>query len=380
MSLKNLIFKNIHKNNLIYNACWEDPRCDRELLDVDADSEIVMITSAGCNALDYLLDNPKNIHCIDMNPRQNALLELKLSVFRNAGFDELYQLFGRGVCRDAETIYRHKLRSDMPEFAQKYWDKNMNFFEGGKIRKTFYYHGATGVMAWALSSYLKAQKELYKNIQRLLNAESFDIQRELYYQLEPLLLKGSVQWFMNRPIAMYMLGVPDSQISLFKNSESGASGFIRQCMRNVFTQLPVKDNYFWKVYLEGSYSPDCCPNYLKEENFNIIRNRVNRVKTYNTTVSDFLIKEPNSYSHYVLLDHQDWLAANEKLALEEEWRHILKNSKKGTKTLLRSASAEINFFPDFVEKSITFEKDRTNCQHQKDRVGTYASVYLGVVK
>lgn len=62
------VFRQVHSNNLVYNTCWEDPRCDRELMQFDTDSEIVMITSAGCNALDYLLDRPSAIHCVDVNP------------------------------------------------------------------------------------------------------------------------------------------------------------------------------------------------------------------------------------------------------------------------------------------------------------------------
>jgi S-adenosylmethionine-diacylgycerolhomoserine-N-methlytransferase len=46
-------------------------------MELDRHSSVVMITSAGCNALDYLLDDPARIHAIDVNFRQNALLELK---------------------------------------------------------------------------------------------------------------------------------------------------------------------------------------------------------------------------------------------------------------------------------------------------------------
>ncbi len=49
------VFQRIHGNSLVYNTCWEDPRCDRRLLQLDARSRVVMLTSAGCNALDYLL-------------------------------------------------------------------------------------------------------------------------------------------------------------------------------------------------------------------------------------------------------------------------------------------------------------------------------------
>jgi S-adenosylmethionine-diacylglycerol 3-amino-3-carboxypropyl transferase len=50
------MFKAIHSSSLIYNACWEDPRLDRRMLGLGEGSRVVMITSAGCNALDYLLD------------------------------------------------------------------------------------------------------------------------------------------------------------------------------------------------------------------------------------------------------------------------------------------------------------------------------------
>ena len=49
------------------------------MLGLNDESDVVMITSAGDNALDYLLDGPRQINCIDVNSRQNALLELKLA-------------------------------------------------------------------------------------------------------------------------------------------------------------------------------------------------------------------------------------------------------------------------------------------------------------
>ena len=55
-----------------------------------------MITSAGCNALDYLLDDPAEIHAMDVNFRQNAVLELKLALIRRENFDDLFEFFGIG--------------------------------------------------------------------------------------------------------------------------------------------------------------------------------------------------------------------------------------------------------------------------------------------
>jgi len=92
-----LLFKAIPSNTLIYNVCWEDPRIDRELLQLDANSHVVMLTSAGCNALDYLLDGPAAIHTVDVNSRQNALLQLKLALLRQESHADLFSMFGYGA-------------------------------------------------------------------------------------------------------------------------------------------------------------------------------------------------------------------------------------------------------------------------------------------
>ncbi len=372
------VFKQIHTNNLIYNTCWEDPRCDRELLELKPDSRLVMITSAGCNALDYSLDNPAEINCIDINPRQNALLELKLSTFKNRQHDDLFALFGDGAHRSAVALYKDALRETLPDFAQTYWDSKINYFVGKGVRKSFYYHGTSGLVAWLFSKYSKIQKSNRKQIEKLINAQSLDEQQEIYYSVEKKVLNNAMKWTLNRHIVMCLLGVPESQQKLL--GTEGVAGFIQSCLRNVFTQLPMDDNYFWRLYIEGKYSEACCPNYLKPQNFDIIKQQTQKIKTHNTTISDFLVHNPAPYSHYVLLDHQDWLAQHNLPALEEEWRLILQNSRSGTRILMRSAAREIDFFPETVLQNISFEQEKTVKTHLLDRVGTYGSVYLGIVK
>src|SRR5688500_19981965 len=71
------VFKFVHGNNLVYNTCWEDPRLDRVALELTPQDNVLVITSAGCNALDYALCEPNHVYAVDMNPRQNAVLDLK---------------------------------------------------------------------------------------------------------------------------------------------------------------------------------------------------------------------------------------------------------------------------------------------------------------
>lgn len=72
------------------------PRIDRQLPEIDADSDVAVIASAGCNVLDYLLDDPRSISAADVNPRQNALLELKLAMIRRGRYEDFFAAFGRG--------------------------------------------------------------------------------------------------------------------------------------------------------------------------------------------------------------------------------------------------------------------------------------------
>ncbi len=375
------MFKQVHSKNLVYNTCWEDPRCDRQLLEFDRNSKIVMITSAGCNALDYLQDQPNEIHCIDMNPRQNALLQLKLAAFKANDFDTLFRLFGKGKADDVKEIYQNHLRKELPDFAQQYWDKNIKFFNGKGLRKSFYHYSTSGTFAWMANKYLKARKKLYRQVQQLFEADSLEEQASIYRNIEGKILNPIVGWIVNRHLTMSLVGVPRAQQNLFvEKYEEGALGYIQECLRKVFIDLPVKDNYFWRLYFNGEYTEACCPAYLKEDNYNLIKQQVDKVRTYTNTFSGFLTENPGPYSHYILLDHQDWLAEHNVPALEEEWQLILKNSRPGTKILLRSAAESVEFFPQFVLDRIDFEKEKTSKIHLEDRVGTYASVYMGIVK
>jgi S-adenosylmethionine-diacylglycerol 3-amino-3-carboxypropyl transferase len=340
-----------------------------------------MITSAGCNALDYLLDNPEKIYCIDVNNKQNSLLELKLSLFKHSDFETLFSFFGKGKHTGAKEIYDNQLRFSLSKEAKEFWDKKISYFNGKGWRNTFYYRGTSGLLAYSTMAYFKMRRRLYKQVKNLMAATTLPQQVAQYAQLEPRLANPFIDWVMNRHLVMCMAGVPQSQQALFvEKYDNGVMGFIEECFQQIFTKIPVQDNYFWKVYMNGSYTADCCPEYLKASNYQKIKEHSDRIKIRTTSISRFLENKPGKYTHYVLLDHQDWLAENDVEELEKEWRLILKNSKKGTKILLRSAAHQINFFPDFVKKAVHFQKEEILDIHQQDRVGTYASVYLGTVQ
>ncbi|MDI1313103.1 BtaA family protein [Prosthecobacter sp.] len=379
-SAHDLVFRHVHNSNLIYNTAWEDPRLDRELMKLDANSRVVMITSAGCNALDYLLDNPAEIHAVDMNYRQNALLELKQALIRQGDFEELFEMFGFGSHAEYAFVY-DRVRSTLSEPAQKFWDRRISFFNPTSLKKSFYYHGTSGIAAYVMGNALFKLRPNVKNFATcLLDARSLEEQRDAYELFEREIWGPFSNWLLRQPTLMTLLGVPRPQIKLIQDSyPGGLTDYVKDKLRHVFTELPIADNYFWRVYMTGSYTLGCCPNYLKQENQPALQSRVDRLKSYTTTLSGFLREYPGQYTHFVLLDHQDWLAAHDTEALRDEWELILANSAPGAKILMRSAGLKLDFIPESIRTRVRFFPERTEALHQLDRVGTYGSLHFAEV-
>lgn len=374
------LFTSVVSNNLVYNTCWEDPRIDRRLLKLDSGSRVVMLTSAGCNALDYLLDDVRTIHCVDTNPAQNSLLELKKALFINKNYQLLWDFFGDGKKQGAELIYQEHLRHFLPSKSCSFWDQHIQNFAPQSNQPSFYFSGTSGKVALMVYKYLR-YKGLQNNILNLLNAESLKEQTYYFEEIEPQLWNSFLKWLIDQRSIMTMLGVPPTQRKMIEQEyENGLQGFIRQSLNHVFTELPLHDNYFWRIYLTGSYTRDCCPNYLEENNFDYLAQRVNKIKTHDSSLIRFLEQNPGTYSHFVLLDHQDWMAKSHPQLLTREWKLILNNAESGARILFRSAGDSLNFLPNFVFQDVDFQPEKTKKVHHQDRVGTYGSTHLAIVQ
>jgi S-adenosylmethionine-diacylglycerol 3-amino-3-carboxypropyl transferase len=141
------IFKAVHRSNLIYNTCWEDPALDREALKLGPADRVMVITSAGCNALDYLLAGAGEVNAVDVNPIQNALLELKRAAILGLDHASFFELFGHGRTPRARQMYADALRQFLSPRARTYWDRHIGLFRGRGWRGSFYYRGTAGLLA-----------------------------------------------------------------------------------------------------------------------------------------------------------------------------------------------------------------------------------------
>jgi S-adenosylmethionine-diacylglycerol 3-amino-3-carboxypropyl transferase len=380
------VFNAIYSRSLVYNTCWEDPAVDRRALDISRNDTMLVITSAGCNVLDYALAAPRRIHAVDANPRQNALLELKLAGIRRLDFGDFFAVFGEGFHDKFPAIYRDALRADLSPFAREYWDRNADWF--ASRRGSFYYHGLSGLVAGLFRSYLRLRPALAEPVHAMFDTKNLEDQRRLYDEhIRPQLWGPAMNWALSRQLTMSLLGVPTAQRREVQNQHpGGVAAFIRAAIEYVFRELPVWDNYFWSVYVRGRYGENCCPEYLKAANFMALKNGLaDCIETHTTTVTSFLRHAREPVSKFVLLDHMDWMASHDVTALRDEWHVILEHAAPGARIIFRSAHAR----PDYLEQlelrsgRLRFLLDwhpALAVQLQtRDRVHTYAGFHIADV-
>ncbi len=387
--LSNRIFRAVHGNSLIYNTCWEDPALDRQALDFKPDDRVVVITSAGCNALDYLLAGVAEVHAVDLNPRQNALLELKVAAVRGLEQPEFFELFGLGRSRRAKRMYKESIRDRLSPGARAYWDKHIGFFTGWGWRKSFYFHGTAGLLAKLIVDRARVLKRLRRPMEELLRAETVAEQRRVYEeQIRDRLWTRGLKWFLSRHLTLNFIGVPYPQRQeLLTQHPGGIAQFIRDSFETVMTKLPLADNYFWRVYLQGHYTPACCPEYLKPDNFPRLKNGLlDRLHVHTTSVTDFLRRAEPGVSKFVLLDHMDWMGWYNPQALSEEWEAILAKARPGARVIFRSAGLKARYLDNVkvryrggltpLNDLLRYHPERAAELHARDRVHTYGSFYI----
>lgn len=384
-------FNLVHQNNLVYNTCWEDPRLDHVALELGPDDVVMVITSAGCNAIDYVLKEPKRVHAVDVNPRQNALLELKIAAIRELDYDQFFQMFGRGRLASYKKLYKTKLRKHLSHASRAYWDRRRRMFSGNGRRPSFYFYATSGMFAWLINIYVDRIKKLRPAVNELLSAQSIEEQQEIYdrHRLRDTLWTPFLKWAMKRDMTLALLGVPRAQRrQLDRSYPGGILQFVVDSLETVFTKLPIHDNYFWRVYLTGEYTPGCCPEYLKPENFERLKaGLVDRISIHTNTILGFLREEKDvEVSRYILLDHMDWLAEVRADVLADEWQMMINRAAPHTRFLWRSAGLDVGFVDPIevdwkdqkckIGQLLEYKDELASELHPLDRVHTYGSFYI----
>lgn len=337
----------------IYAFTWEDPRVDRQLLNINKDDVILAITSAGDNVMDYLMEQPKRIHAVDLNPNQNHLLELKVAAFTNLDHTDCWKLFGEGYHEDFRGLLINKLSPHLSSNAFQFWlNKTRTFKHRGGLYRT----GGSGY-GIALVRRLFKMFGLTSRVSTFCEVETLAEQRELWPRLRDVLLG----WPLHRLLvssewwAWKAAGVPAAQRQLILNDFAARTGrplnrkitgeAIWQYVVDTFDPVAAttqvsRDNYFYYMCLQGRYSKKSHPRYMGAQAHAKLSKpgMFDGLRIHTDEINEVIDRmAPSTLTIAVIMDSMDWFDP----AGEEALKQILALNrvlKVGGRAFFRSAA------------------------------------------
>ncbi|KAG6868937.1 hypothetical protein C0993_007711 [Termitomyces sp. T159_Od127] len=311
----------------IYSFTWEDPFEDMKHLDLSKNDSMFIITSGGDNALHYAIEaHPHRIHCVDMNPCQGHLAELKLAALQTLSHDEFFSLFGSGRHPHFRKLLDSKLAPHLSSGAYQFWRLNDDAFSSA-----FYMRGYSG---WALRvvRLIFSIAGVTKYVRQLCECDTIEAQVKIWQaQLRPVLLNPVVVALLRNPIFCWnALGVPLNQRRMLLEEGSIYDFICHTLDPLISTYLLKTDNYFYLLALLGHYNPACCPNYLTLRGFNALKSNkdgcLDAIRLHTDSIVNVLRGlPPNSLTRALIMDHLDWFNPGSQDAVEEvaEFHRVL---------------------------------------------------------
>lgn len=356
---------------IVFNMSWEDPEMDRRAFQIrpDVDS-VISITSAGCNPLNFLCQRVSKLYSVDGNPAQNAILELKLAAIETLDYGDFFAIFSGQQPNIVTRYYRNCLRPNISDSSQRFWDKHL-----WQLARNLYDYGRMGLFCRILRVFLSGLGIPKWRREEFFEVQTLEEQREWYAKyVAPRLWGPWAKRFIKFKPFMYLAGVHDEQFRLV-DGRHDIYEYVKERIEYVLTKVPIYDNYFLSVAVTGKMRGKRVPPYLLEENFETLRERLDRVQVVNGWLGPYLDTLPvGAINKFNLLDIFDWMIVERPELFESTWRSVHRAAAPGATMIYRSGSYELEP-PKFMLEHLDHDAELSRELLAIDRSATYGSFY-----
>ena len=372
-------------HGLVYAQIWEDPEVDLEALALTPQCHVVAIASGGCNVLSYLTADPARITAVDLSRAHVALNRLKLvAASRLPSWEAYHRFFAEADDPANVAAYDRLIAPHLDSASCVYWEGRTIHGLGRRRISIFalnaYKHGVLGRFIGLAHVVARLHGVRPRD---LLKAESLADQRRFFEEaLSPLFDRPVVRWATDSRLSLYGLGIPPAQYEALAGGRS-MGAVLRERVERLACGFSLTDNYFtWQAFGRGYGRGEApLPPYLRREQFDIVRARVERVEVRLTSITDHLASLPaSSRDRYVLLDAQDWMT---DLQLNALWQQITRTARPDARVIFRTA-AEPSLLPGRLAPDLLahwrYEEEASLAFTGRDRSAIYGGFHLYVRK
>jgi S-adenosylmethionine-diacylglycerol 3-amino-3-carboxypropyl transferase len=354
----------VELNTLIFTVNWEDPESDRKALEIRSGDTLMTITSGACNTLTFLLDDPAVIHTVDINPCQSHLMELKIAAMTRLDHGSFVRFLGL-TPGDGRLEAYGRIRPLLSPKAATFWDGQGKVLEEGVLLKGRY------------DSFVRLVGRFFhlvhgrERIGQLLDARDKDEQAAIYTRFwDGPRTRFVFHLFYNKHVLARM-GLKTDYFRFDDGSNSFSGSFLKK-FRRVLHNMPVRGNYFLSVYLNGTYrSAEEVPEYLKEENFEVIRSRLDRIRIHTDDAQTWLSTMPDGTFDKLALSNICELMS--PADTRRMWEQTLRAAKPGARVCFRNLILPRDV-PEDLRPSVVKDEELSRRIFESDRSFVYSKV------
>ncbi len=377
----------------VYNQIWEDPRVDLQALELNEDSRVLTISSGGCNALNYLLENPASVTAVDLNRHHIYLLNLKIAALKFLPtYEDFFNFFGHGEHDTNLRNYEKFIAPNLDSDTKQFWEGNGffgNLTHGNRIN----YFASGGLYERSRNGYFLRFFHKFSHLlgckpDEVLKAETPEEQERVFQKyIAPFFDSFLIKTVGKMPVTMFGLGIPPQQYDELKKELAAGGSVIdvyRERTKRLACAYPIQENYFaWQAFGRryDTKNRRAVPEYLKAENYEILKANANRLTTKIGSITEEIRRAPkDSFNRFVFLDAQDWMNAE---TLEDLWQTIAEKAEKDSRIIFRTASSasplETNL-PKDLRAQFFYEEDLSKQLFKQDRASIYGGFHLYILK
>ncbi len=354
----------VQLSKLIFTHNWEDPAIDEKVLSVKTGDTVFAITSGGCNCLGFLRFNPSAIYCVDINPAQNYLMALKKAAFKELDYETCIAFMGLTKCNYRMKIFS-TLQKHLSDEALRFWNQNTSVIAKGVIMNGRYEKFVK--IAGRLLRLLQGSKK----VQTFFSLSSVNEQKEFY---EKHWDNKKWRWIFNTMFNKKRLA-KKGLVSDYFHFDDGSSSFSESFYKrasHVMKDIPVNTNYFIALYFLGHYLDDVhIPEYLKPENFLIIKNNIDKIHPVSADSKYWLLQQPaEMFDAFALSNICELMDDTDTHKLFSE---VIRTAKPGARMIFRNLMIAREV-PDDLRSAIIKDEQVSKQIQFEDRSFVYGKV------
>lgn len=276
-------FQNVALDQLRYSLVWEGSSTLYRALNIQPDDHVLVITGAGCNVLNTLLQAPRQVTAIDLNPEQNRLLRLKCHVIEHHEHDVFRGLLGLDGPAPVAAGWV-AVRPGLPAGEQAFWDAFFAQHPGGLLgagRLEMYVNAFLGTLAPALQEQLR----------QLLHFDNIDEQQTYFQSVIEATDSGFRQQFITYFDAANLSKGRDPRLFRYAQ-ESGGELFYQRLQRHLGRVL-LRDNFFSRFFFFGPVGlPEAIlPPCYQSGNYAALRAQISSLQVATREATAYLLSD-----------------------------------------------------------------------------------------